>query len=84
MAMFTDPHFDQASSRHELHFVNQQFDFLMCICWNEAAQDYAFNVPEEDVLRIAKLWRDAPFNVKEYLDRARKELPEMDRKPPKV
>jgi len=78
MPLFTDILFNEASGRHELHFVNQQYDFLMCICWNEEAKDYAFNVSEEEALRIALDWRK-DFSVRESLARARKELPERDR-----
>jgi hypothetical protein len=84
MAMFTDIQFDQASGRHELHFVNQQYDFLMCICWSESKKDYAFNVSDAEALEIAGSSWGGKFSVSELLQRARKELPEMDRKPPKT
>jgi hypothetical protein len=84
MALFTDIQFDQASGRHELHYVNQQYDPLMCICWDESKKDYAFNVPDAVALEIAGSSWGGKFSVSEQLQRARKELPEMDRTKPKA
>jgi hypothetical protein len=84
MAMFTDIQFDKATGRHEMHFVNQQYDFLMCICWDEAKKGYAFNVSDEEALKIAGSSWGGKFSVSEQLEKARKELPERDLKKPKA
>jgi hypothetical protein len=84
MAMFTDIRCDQASGRYELHFVNRQDDPLTCICWVEAKKDHAFNVSDAEALVIAGSSWGGKFSVSEQLQRARKELPEMDRTKPKA
>jgi hypothetical protein len=78
MAFFKDTVFDEQSGRHERLFVNQQYDWLFVISWNEASGDYALNITPEEALRIARGSGGNWFNVEEALADARKELPALD------
>lgn len=81
MAFFSDTPVNPNTGRHELHFVNQQYDYLFGIRWDEARQDYAADVGAAEARAIAGQWGDASFDLDEQLARARRELPLKDRSP---
>ncbi len=78
MAFMTDTLLNAKTGRHELHFVNQQYDYLMGIRWNAALNDYAFDVDFAEAREIARTWGRAKFEPEETLAVARKELRERD------
>ncbi len=62
MALFTDIILNKDTGRHELLFVNQQYDFLMWICYNEATQQYELGCPEAEAREIFKFWGGREFD----------------------
>ncbi|MFO0739365.1 MAG: hypothetical protein U0270_25940 [Labilithrix sp.] len=81
MALFTDPRWNAATNRAELHFVNQQYDLVMRICWSDAAGDYAFDVEIDEANRLGRSWGATDFDAVAELARQRPRLRSM--KPPK-
>lgn len=83
MAFMTHIVFDEKTGRHELHFVNQQYDLLMYIAWSEERQDYVLDdgrTSEAEAIEIARGSGRDNFELSTYLAEARVELPERDRK----
>lgn len=80
MALFTDPQWNEATKRHEMHFVNQQYDLLMVLRWEAAVNDYAFDVPVDEANRIGRGWGRADFDAMAELERERPLLLELDAK----
>jgi len=78
MAMFTDIQFDKASNRHELHFVNQQYDLLMCIFYDEQTKTYKLNVTDEEARQTSQYWWGHDFEVAYWIKEAEKRLKEAD------
>ena len=82
MAFIRDTPLNPTTGRHELHFVNQQSDYLFAIRWVDARADYATDVSAEEARAIALEWGGgAWFNFEESLAWARKELPLLDGRP---
>jgi hypothetical protein len=83
MAFFSDIVFNPKTGRHELDFVNQQYDYLMGIIYDESTELYKLNTSEEEAQRIAKLWWGRDFDTAFWLKEAAATLPERDKNPPK-
>lgn len=79
MAFMYDIVFDQTTGRHRLEFINQQFDYLMGIVFNEATGCYELSVSEEEAKKISRQWGRSSFNVQEWIEYATRELTESDR-----
>jgi hypothetical protein len=82
MAFMTDVVFDEKSGRHEMLFVNQQYDYLMYIAWDEERQDYLFNgghLSDAEAIDIARRSGRDNFDPAAALAEARVELPRRDR-----
>jgi len=82
VAFMTDTVFDEKTARYELHFVNQQYDLLMYIAWNEARQEYLFNdgkLTDAEAIAIARAWGPDNFDPAAALAEAREKLPRRDR-----
>ncbi|MBM4778837.1 MAG: hypothetical protein GQE15_14125 [Archangiaceae bacterium] len=80
MALFTDAQWNEATKRHELHFVNQQYDLLMVLRWDGAVNDYAFDVSLDEANRIGRSWGPADFDAAAEVERQRPGLHELDAK----
>ena len=78
VAFFSDIVFYPKTGRHELHFVNQQYDYLMGIEYDEDTGQYKLNVSEEEAQRIAKEWWGREFDTAFWLNEAATTLPERD------
>jgi predicted RNA-binding protein with PUA domain len=83
MAMFTDMVFNDETGKHEMLFVNQQYDYLMVIYFDPATKAYKFNVSEEEAKRIAKSESGKEVDLTLWLGEIVKELQEADKNPPK-
>jgi hypothetical protein len=81
MAFFYNIVYDKATERHKLEFVNQQYDYLMSIHFDEATGSYKWDVSEEEAQRICKYWAGYDFDLAHWLALATKELLERDKKP---
>jgi DUF1680 family protein len=82
MAFMTAVVFDEKTGRHELHFVNQQYDFLMYIAWDESKRDYALEdgrLTEAQASEIARGSGCDHFDLATFLTEARSILPLRDR-----
>lgn len=73
MPMFTDIVLNEKTGRHELHYVNQQYDFLMAIYYDEVAKVYTFTHSKEEANRIANQWTN-DFNYDYWLTEAEQRL----------
>jgi hypothetical protein len=82
MAFFSDIVFDKDTRRHRLEFVNQQFDYLMGIEFDDVLGQYKLTVPLEEARKISKSWAGRDFDLAYWLGVANKELPEQDKKIP--
>jgi hypothetical protein len=82
MALMSDIVYNKETKRHELDFVNQQFDYLMSIKYDDQLGRYKFNCSEETVKRIGKDWGGREFDMEYWLNLAAKELSEADKKLP--
>lgn len=80
MALFTDPQWNEATTRHEMHFVNQQYDLLMVLRWDTTVNDYAFDVPLDEANRIGRAWGPTNFDAMVELQRQRPRLLDLDAK----
>ncbi|MBN8576268.1 MAG: hypothetical protein KF775_05770 [Cyclobacteriaceae bacterium] len=82
MALFYDIVFNKDSRRHEIEFVNQQFDYLMGIYYDVAAGTYRLSLPLEEARAISKSWGGRDFDLDYWLKLAQQELTEHDLKYP--
>jgi hypothetical protein len=80
VALFTDPQRNEATQRHEMHFVNQQYDLLMVLRWDSSVNDYAFDVPLDEANRIGRGSGPADFDATAEVQRQRSGLLELDAK----
>jgi hypothetical protein len=80
MALMSDIVYNRETKRHELDFVNQQFDYLMSIKYDDQLGGYKFNCSEETVKRIGKDWGGRDFDIEYWLKLAAKELSVADNK----
>jgi hypothetical protein len=79
---FHDLPFDETTQRHRLVFVNQQYDVLLVISWDDEAGDYELWGAEDEAAAAEVLAGSgsSEFDLAEYLEIARTRLPELDRK----
>ena len=70
MSVFVEIQHNDATGRHELHLVNQQYDLLGVVAWDASAADY----------QLTAQYPVDPGVVAKALERARRELPELDAK----
>lgn len=82
MAFFYDIVYDKHTRRHRLEFVNQQFDYLMGITFDETTASYKLSVSLEEAKQISKFWGNRDFDLDYWLDVAQRELTERDQKFP--
>ncbi len=80
MALYTDPQWNQRTGRPEMHFVNQQYDLILRICWDEAERAFCYDQGIERAQAEGQFWRPG-FDAEQELKQARKRLGSM--KPPK-
>lgn len=78
MALFTDVVYNKYTGKHELQFVNQQYDFLMGIVWDSKTSQYVFNVSDEEAEQIFQSWGGRAFNKEEWMKMAVEEIPKKD------
>jgi hypothetical protein len=76
------PHvaYDKHTRRHKLEFINQQFDCLMSISYDENTRSYKFDVDDADARLIYNTWTSAVFDKEHWLQVAAAKLQEADRK----
>jgi hypothetical protein len=76
------PHvaYDKHTKRHILEFINQQFDCLMIIAYDEKSASYKFDVDDAEAKRIYDACSSVPFNKEHWLHVAATQLPEADKK----
>ncbi len=82
MALMSDIVYNKETKRHMLEFINQQFDYLMSIQYDNQMGCYKFDVDEAEAKRIGKNWGGREFDIEYWLKLATKELTEADKKPP--
>jgi hypothetical protein len=80
MALMYDVVYDKNRKRHMLEFINQQFDFLMSIEYDDELGRYKFVIDEAEAKRIGKNWGGREFDIEYWLNLATKELIEADKK----
>lgn len=79
MALFTDTVFNERTQRHELHFVNQQYDMIMAIYFDEKTNKYIFSTDHSNAIAIVADSWNRKFDPEQYLREAEKELKEADK-----
>lgn len=82
MAFLYNIVYDRYTGRHCIEFVNQQFDYLMGIAFDDSAGDYTLNVSLEEAQKICREWGKRDFDLAYWLKIARQELPAYDNKFP--
>jgi hypothetical protein len=83
MAMMTDLVRNPATGRHELHFVNQQYDLLMYIKLDEATGKYVLSCSPEEAMEISKSWTQREFDLGYYMKETEQRCKEADASRPK-
>jgi hypothetical protein len=78
MAFFYDIVFNKQTGRHELEFVNQQFDYLMGIRFYDETGEYRLSVSEEEANRISLFWGKRKFDTDYWITLAIEELTKLD------
>lgn len=81
MAFFSNIVFNKDTCRHEIEFINQQFDFLMGICYYEESKGYGLNVDVTEAKLICKKWSGGEFDMDYWMKIAVTEFPERDKIP---
>ena len=66
--------FNKDVGKNEVHFVNQQYDFLMSVVYDTKINGYRLNCTEAEANEIGKAEMDGNFNLKESLKEVRKIL----------
>lgn len=74
MAFFYNIVYNAETKRHDLEFVNQQYDFLMYIYYNEETRSYQLNVPLEEAQKISQYWGGRDFDLEYWLKLAEEKL----------
>jgi hypothetical protein len=78
MAFFHDIVVREGTQRHELIFVNQQYDYLMGIYFDEVAGKYVLSCSPEVAQNISKEWGGGDFDVDDWMKFAEEKLTEAD------
>lgn len=74
MALSLSTVFNKEVDKNEVHFVNQQYDFLMSVVWDTKLNAYKLNCTEAEATAIGKAEMDGNFNLKESLKKVQKIL----------
>ena len=82
MAFFYDIIYDTNTRRHKLEFVNQQYDGLMGIRFDDKTGTYQLDVPLEFAQKVCKESDGGVFDLNEWLTLAKEKLTEADTKWP--
>ncbi len=75
MAFFSDIIFNKKTGRHEIEFINQQFDFLMGIRYYEESKSYKLSVDDAEAKLICKNWSGGDFDIDYWMKIAVADLP---------
>lgn len=75
MPIFTDLVLNPQTGKYEFQYVNQQYDFLMCVSLNEKTGEYEFNCSEEEAKQIAASYH-REFDLKEWLQEGKTAIEE--------
>lgn len=78
MAFFHDILIREGTDRHELIFVNQQYDYLMGIYFDDALGNYVLSCSPQEAQKISKAWGGGDFNLDEWMKFAEEKLTEAD------
>ena len=84
MAFLYDIVYDKYTKRHRLEFINQQFDYLMGIEYDDVLGCYKLSVDEAEANKICYLWTKSKFDTEYWMALAATKLAEADKKPPKL
>lgn len=76
MPIFNDIKFDPESGRHEFYFVNQQYDYLMIIAYDDVQKIYRAHLPPGGTTRSL----GENFDLDYWLKEAEKLCLEADEK----
>lgn len=80
MAFLYDVVYDKYTRRHRLEFINQQFDYLMSIEFDDESGNYKLSVDEAEADKISRLWAKRKFDMDYWLKLAATELADADKK----
>ncbi|GAB4213385.1 MAG: hypothetical protein OHK0013_37200 [Sandaracinaceae bacterium] len=80
MAVFAHIVWNERTGRHELDVVNQQFDRLFGVRWDEGAGDYTLDVGEEEARPLLGDAARPDLEPTALVAHARCALPERDRR----
>ncbi len=67
MPMYTDKVFNKDKGKDEVHFVNQQYDFLMSVIYDEQIKGYRLNCTEAEAIQIGKDEMGGSFDLKKEI-----------------
>lgn len=81
MALMYDIVYNKKTKRHDLEFINQQFDYLMSIQYDSQLGRYKFVGGDDEAKQIFEQWTKREFDREYWLNLATKELTEADKKP---
>lgn len=82
MAFLYDIVYDKYTRRHRLEFINQQFDYLMGIEYDDELGCYKLSVDETEANKISNFWAKRKFDTEYWLKLAADKLAEADKKLP--
>ncbi len=66
--------FNKDIGKDEVHFVNQQYDFLMSVRYDVGRKAYVLNATESEAIEIGKAEMNDNFKLKEWIKDATKML----------
>jgi len=82
MAFLYDVIHDKYTRRHRLEFINQQFEYLMGIGFDDGLGRYKLSVDEAEADKISNVWAGRKFDKEYWLKLAATELDKADKKLP--
>lgn len=65
--MYTDKVFNKDKGKDEVHFVNQQYDFLMSVVYDTNIKGYRLNCTEAEANEIGKAEMGGNFDLKKEI-----------------
>lgn len=65
--MYTDKVFNKDKGKDEVHFVNQQYDFLMSVIYDQSIKGYYLNCTEAEANEIGKAEMGESFDLKKEI-----------------
>jgi hypothetical protein len=72
--MYTDKVFNKDKGKDEVHFVNQQYDFLMSVVYDINIKGYRLNCSEAEANEIGKAEMGTNFDLKKEIKEVSKML----------